>query len=278
MTLRTVLLIIMFSVLSNVALAEESESLIRLYKLDCGQIKILDANILDTTDSYSGGITLKSSCFVIKRGSQYLLWEAGFNPDAIKGARDTHMFQPSITETIAQSLEKIGLNQKDITQIAISNMHFDNIGQANMFDHATLYMGEHDYFFLFNQMVTPQGYHPEFINEWADGKDVVLVTGQTDIYGDGTAILIPTPGHTEGHLSLLVNLKNSGSYLLAGDLWHTQENYETGRIPDFSRDIETNRKTMQRVKSWAAKNNVKVIIQHDAGHFKKLPDLPKYLD
>ncbi|MFP4312925.1 MAG: N-acyl homoserine lactonase family protein [Alphaproteobacteria bacterium] len=259
------------------ALAQSSIDM-RLYKLDCGNIKILDANILDTSNSYAGAVTLKSSCYVIKHGEDYMLWEAGFNPQAIEKSSEEDMFQPFIRETIPQALEKIDLKPEDITKIGISNMHFDNIGQANLFSHATLYMGWEDYNFLFNVPLLPQGFHPEFIDEWADGKNVVIVKDKTDIFGDGRVVMIPTPGHTLGHNSLLVNLEKSGSYLLSGDLWHVQENMENNRVPDFSKNPTLNRQTGERVKNWAENNNVKVIIQHDPRHFEEIPDLPEFLD
>ena len=251
---------------------------IRLYKLDCGSIRILDANMLDTTDHYEGGVNLKSACFVIQHNNHYMLWEAGFNHEALKRSKEEDPFQPSIAETITESLQKIGLKPWNISHIAVSNMNFDNIGQANTFKQAKLYMGEADYDFLFNQILTPKGYYPEFIDEWADGKNVVLVNEKTDVFGDGRVVLIPTPGYTKGHISLLVNIEKSGSYLLAGDLWHMQQNYDLGLVSDFAKDMNKTRATMERVKNWAEKNNVKVIIQHDSNHFRELPDLPEYLD
>lgn len=251
---------------------------LKLYTLDCGAIEIADARVLDMTNSISGSLQLKSACYLIQHGNEYMLWEAGFNPEAIKASKEGDMFRQSITETITQSLEKIGLKPSDITKIGVSSMHFDNIGQANDFKDAMLYMGAADYDFLFDQSQVPQGYNPEFLDEWGDGENVVKVNAQTDVFGDGRVVIVPTAGHTKGHTSLLVNLKNSGSYLLVGDLWHTQDNYDNNRVASFVMDANQTLQTMTRVKSWAQQNNVKTVIQHEPKHFEKMPTLPEYLD
>jgi N-acyl homoserine lactone hydrolase len=37
-----------------------------------------------------------------------------------------------------------------------------------------------------------------------------LLTGDLDVFGNGSATLISTPGHTPGHHSLSVHLGNTG--------------------------------------------------------------------
>ena len=48
-----------------------------------------------------------------------------------------------------------------------------------------------------------------------------LLTG--DLFGDGGATLLSTPGHTPGHQSLLVQLDKTGWLLLTGDATHFKD-------------------------------------------------------
>jgi glyoxylase-like metal-dependent hydrolase (beta-lactamase superfamily II) len=50
-------------------------------------------------------------------------------------------------------------------------------------------------------------------------------SGSLDLAGDGRMLVVPTPGHTPGHLGLLVR-DREGGWLLGGDLAHTRGGFE----------------------------------------------------
>lgn len=52
-----------------------------------------------------------------------------------------------------------------------------------------------------------------------------------DLMGDGSLILLSTPGHTPGSLSMLVNRTGSASLLLIGDLAYDAGALERHQIP-----------------------------------------------
>ena len=62
-------------------------------------------------------------------------------------------------------------------------------------------------------------------------KNLQLIDGDTDVFGDGSVTLVSTPGHTPGSQSLLVHLKNSGFIILSGDVVHLEENFEKNIVP-----------------------------------------------
>ena len=51
-----------------------------------------------------------------------------------------------------------------------------------------------------------------------------------DVMGDGSLVLIPTPGHTAGSMSLLVRRVVTPPLLLVGDLTYEFEVLEAGRV------------------------------------------------
>jgi N-acyl homoserine lactone hydrolase len=57
-------------------------------------------------------------------------------------------------------------------------------------------------------------------------KNLQLIDGDTDVFGDGSVTLVSTPGHNPGSQSLLVHLKNSSFIILSGDVVHLEENFE----------------------------------------------------
>ena len=95
-----------------------------------------------------------------------------------------------------------------------------------------------------------------------------------DVFGDGTVMMLYTPGHTPGHHSLLVRLKEKGNVLLSGDLTHFHENYESNGVPNFNSDRAQTLASLDRFKKIAANLKATVIIQHDARDVSKLPAFP----
>ena len=64
-------------------------------------------------------------------------------------------------------------------------------------------------------------------------RNLRLIEGDLDVFGDGVT-LISTPGHTPGHQSLLVRLKNSGFIILSGDVVHLEENFRSDVVPSLN--------------------------------------------
>ena len=73
-------------------------------------------------------------------------------------------------------------------------------------------------------------------------------TAEADVFGDGSVTLVSTPGHTPGHQSLLVHLKNSGFIILSGDVVHSEENFEKNRVPSLNTNNAESIASMQKVR------------------------------
>ena len=111
-------------------------------------------------------------------------------------------------------MSRIGLRPDRISIVGISHFHRDHTGQAAEFPQAHLLIGREDYEILEQK-------RPSDIAPWLGEKaDLEKVVGDKDVFGDGSVIMLSTPGHTLGHHSLLVRLPKFGPVMLSGDLWH----------------------------------------------------------
>ena len=120
-----------------------------------------------------------------------------------------------------------------------------------------------------------QGANAAGFKQWiAESRKVEPLPTDKDVFGDGTVVVLRTPGHTPGHSALLVNLKEKGPVLLTGDLVHFRENYESGGIPWFNFDRAQTAASIDRLKKIAANMKATVIIQHDRRDIEKLPPFP----
>ncbi len=262
--------------------ARAEESALRLYTFNCGDIKVLDLNVMDDTDSYAGQTKdLSDSCYLIQHRNEYMLWDTGL-PTALIGKteeeRKNGAFLPSLQTPLVELLAGIDVKPENIKKIGISHVHFDHIGQAANFKGANLLIGEKDYNLLFSGETAAEGFDKAPLENWAAGTSVTKVSGDYDVFGDGSVIMLSMPGHTPGHSSLQVNLKNSGTIILSGDLYHFHENMENGRLPDFNTSREETLASFAKMKEKIDETKARFIIQHDPEDFKSMPTPPAYLD
>ncbi|MDX1561770.1 MAG: N-acyl homoserine lactonase family protein, partial [Gammaproteobacteria bacterium] len=99
-----------------------------------------------------------------------------------------------------------------------------------------------------------------------------------DVFGDGSVIVMSTPGHTPGHQVVAVELGNAGWIVLGGDLYHYPEEIETDRVPTFEFDAELSRASRAKVLRFIEANDATLWIEHDIPTHAALPRSPEYVD
>jgi glyoxylase-like metal-dependent hydrolase (beta-lactamase superfamily II) len=237
-------------------------------RLECGTSAApADVARFSDTFAYDGlKVQLVFSCYLIKHGSDYLVWDAGNPVGNTPTAPKT-----SLTDLLA----KLNVPVEQVKYLGISHYHGDHTGQASQFPKATLLIGKGDWDALTDPKPA-QGVNPAPLAPWiSGGGKVEAVTGdRRDVFGDGTVVVLTMPGHTPGHTSLLVKLKEKGSVLLSGDLAHFHENYDGNGVPSFNTNRADSLASIDRFKQIAKNLKATVIIQHDARDVSKLPAFP----
>jgi glyoxylase-like metal-dependent hydrolase (beta-lactamase superfamily II) len=107
------------------------------------------------------------------------------------------------------------------------------------------------------------------------GASVEEVTGDKDIYGDGSVTMLSMPGHTPGSYALLVRLKEKGPVLLSGDVVHFEEQFKANGVPGFNTDRAESLASMDRMQRIAKTLKATLVVQHDANDIAKLPAFPQ---
>jgi len=240
---------------------------VTLTRLDCGTPNPPTDVSLRFTDTYAYSglkIQLVYSCYLIKHGEDYMVWDSGHPMDAPNVA-------PKVS--LVDLLGKLELKPENIKYIGISHYHGDHVGQVGSFAKSTLLIGKGDW----DALTDPARAVPTAANfaAWSKGgSKVEPVPYDKDVFGDGTVVMLNTPGHTPGHHSLLVRLKEKGPVLLTGDLAHFRENYDSDGVPNFNTHRGDSVASIDRFKKIAANLKATVIIQHDDRDIGKLPAFP----
>jgi N-acyl homoserine lactone hydrolase len=250
---------------------------VQLWRLDCGTVAANDLNAFSDTQAYTGqSKRLASSCFLIRHGSDYLLWDTGL-PAAMKGKPldDTQAMDATVTLTIKEQLAQLKIDPARITYVGLSHYHFDHSGQLAEFPGATLIVGKGDWTVLTTDPGS-YGADPKPFAHWISGSGKVeQASTDKDVFGDGSVTMLRLPGHTPGHSGLLVRLKEKGPVLLTGDLAHFSENYVSNGVPTFNVNRAESLASLDRFKKLADNLKATVIIQHEPADVGKLPAFPQ---
>jgi N-acyl homoserine lactone hydrolase len=177
--------------------------------------------------------------------------------------------------SLVDLLAKIDIKPDQIKYVGISHYHADHTGEIASFPKATLLIGKGDWDAITGPKPAEGANYKPFEN-WAKGEGKVeVLTLDKDVFGDGTVIVLRTPGHTLGHQALLVKLAQTGNVTLSGDAAHFHENYDNNGVPAFNFDRAQTVASIERMKQIAANLKAKLIIQHDARDVDKLPTYPE---
>jgi glyoxylase-like metal-dependent hydrolase (beta-lactamase superfamily II) len=208
-----------------------------------------------------------------------LMFDAGAVADEHFKADGSPVVEGVVTATkpLLPQLEAAGYAPRDVTYFALSHYHSDHTGNANAFANATWIVQKAERDFMFAD--SPQGIiQPATYSALRNAKTKILDNEDFDVFGDGSVVVMATPGHTPGHQVLAVKLANRGTVVLGGDLYHYPEERTTGRIPTFEFDPEQSKASRARVEKFLTDSKATLWIEHDKPTHAALPKAPAYVD
>jgi N-acyl homoserine lactone hydrolase len=252
----------------------------RLYALYCGEAQIPDISPWSPGFNVGKPMTFSDNCYLIRHGKDWMLWDSGFT-DALAARPDGELgnrgMRAKRTKTLLSQLAELGLKPEQINVIAFSHTHQDHVGNANLFPNATLYMQQAEYDAAFGPEPAKYGFNPALYDKLRDNP-VVKLSGDKDVFGDATVVILSTPGHTPGHQSLLVRLPKAGAIVLSGDMAHFRENFDQRRVPSFNYSKEQTLASMERIAQLLRSERAQLWINHDSEQNATIPHAPQSVE
>lgn len=248
---------------------------VKLWRLDCGRFDIQDFASFSDTGRFDGRpYKLVGSCYLVKHGGDYLLWDTGL-PKSMLGKPTTQDGDTMVVDqTIVSQLAGIGVLPSQVRYVGISHYHDDHTGQVDDFPAATLLIGKADWDVIASERGRKRW--PSLFASWRAGKaKMEALEGDKDVFGDGLVTMLALPGHTPGHHALLVKLPKTGAVLLSGDQFHATDSLKYNQVPGFNTDRADTLASSARFREIAANRRATVIIQHEPDDVAKLPAFPK---
>ena len=145
-------------------------------------------------------------------------------------------------DTVTAQLATLGYAPSDVDTAILSHLHQDHIGGLPELTGAELLVSAAEWAELSGPGPEQRGFLRGHIQlpglTWhpispEPTRDPALApfTASLDVMGDGSLVLLPTPGHTAGSMSLLVRRAGRPPLLLAGDLTYGADILQRGQLP-----------------------------------------------
>jgi glyoxylase-like metal-dependent hydrolase (beta-lactamase superfamily II) len=186
------------------------------------------------------------------------------------------------SQRVTHLLEDVGYSPADVDVVVMSHLHTDHAGNLDVFVDAGAEIvvqkdelryawapdGIQRLFYLTGDLVPLRRLD----------ADVTPVDGEYDVFGDGSIVAFPTPGHSPGHQSLQLELPDAGTVILAADAANHRQGYEEELAASFAWNLEASIDSIHDVKHRERTHDADVYVHHDPDDIGSLPAPPNALE
>lgn len=185
-------------------------------------------------------------------------------------------FEMTADQTLSVLLQGLGYRARDVATVVLSHLHGDHIGGLREVSQAELLVSRADWNTLSGLWPELAGVMRRHIElpglRWRQIDPAPLLDPALapfdvghDLFGDGSLVMVPTPGHTAGSISLIVRRADKPTLALVGDLTYAAHLLENEHVPGvgYRRILRRSSAMMNRLQ--AATHGLVVLPTHDPG-------------
>lgn len=250
----------------------------RLWALDSPTFTIDESDLMIGA---SGEITIPMPAYLIEHKKGLILFDTGLVPASIDDPVGVYGELAELTglktkpeQRLDRQIEALGYKTEDITHVVLSHSHFDHSGGLYLFPNATFYAGGGEFNYAFwPSSYTTVYFRLEDIERARNFNWRWIYEPQVDIFGDGSLIVLLTPGHTPGELSMLVRLPER-NFILTGDTVHIRKQLETNTPTPIDWNTDLSIQSFERLRVIRDAADATIWITHDPEDWAEFQHAP----
>jgi 4-pyridoxolactonase len=262
----------------------------KVYLLDGGTL-VIDGFHVFWNRGPAGEVRFPCYSVLIDHADGRYIFDTGYDLAHVQRVLPFEKPIQSQEQTIPGQLALLGLQPGDINYVVNSHYHFDHCGGNKHLTKACTVCHAKE----LEACGCPQPFEHLGYSDLTFAPEIAAKQGKTlplepalDIYTptfqtiqDDQEIakglwLFETPGHTAGHYSLMVELKNRRPMLFTADACYSKKNMDMMVISSFHLDPVGSVKSMQRLKQLAEKHDAELFYSHDAESFETYQKAPGF--
>ena len=188
-----------------------------------------------------GGEMVPSPClaYAVRHPSEgTILIDTGFHSDASEnlrkdfGTRMALLFRSlkPADRPFEEQLRDLGIQPDDVERVVMTHLHVDHTSGMRLLPKAAFICARQEWEAATGDSAGSKGYvahhlppdaRMELVDFHSSGERYDPFSKTIDLLGDGSVRLISTPGHTPGHLSVLLRVAGERQVLVVGDAVYT---------------------------------------------------------
>ena len=228
------------------------------------------------------GVEVPVPFYLIRHPDGDVLVDGG-NPLAVARDARAHwgaladQFRVRMTERqhcVAQ-LSELGIEPQSVSHLVQTHLHIDHTGALGHFPNATVIVQAEELGAA--RTAEPPHAHGYVRGDFdRPGLGWRPVEGELDLFSDGAIRLVCTPGHSAGHMSLLLQLEQAGPVLLTADAADNLAQWEGQLRPRALHSRDDAKRSLERLRQLASETGSLVVFGHDPDNWSRLRHAPDH--
>ncbi|MBA2631339.1 MAG: N-acyl homoserine lactonase family protein [Thermoleophilaceae bacterium] len=181
-------------------------------------------------------------------------------------------------QEVGPQLRTLGIEPGEVRWLVMTHMHGDHAGGLSHFSRAEVVMSAREASMAMSRTGPLNGYLNGHYPSWLDPRTVVFdqhpwegFDASVPLTQDGAVRLVPTPGHTKGHLSVVVERRDH-LVLLTGDAAYSEHALLAGIIDGVAQDARAHRRSTAQLRDLCCRRRVVVVPSHDPQSARRLEE------
>jgi glyoxylase-like metal-dependent hydrolase (beta-lactamase superfamily II) len=185
-------------------------------------------------------------------------------------------------QALHPQLRARGVEPRDVRVVVMTHLHLDHASGVSEFPDATFVVDAREWEAAAAPRGLPRGYHHSHFDHAFDWRTLDYGAGEVDsfatfgqaidLFGDGSVRVLSTPGHSAGHQSVLLRLRDREA-LIAGDAAYSRRTIDEDLTPLFLSDEHRFRRSLGEVRRFAEQTPGALVVPgHDPDTWPGLED------
>lgn len=238
-----------------------------------------------------GGEIVRSPClaYAVRHPvAGTILIDTGMHPDARKNLRQDFGVPMSLLfrnlrpaeEAFDEQLRGLDIEPTEVQRVIMTHLHVDHTSGMRLLPKAEFTCSGAEWAATRKRFAAGKGYvrdhlppasRMRLVDFDRDGEPYGSFAKTLDLLGDGSIRLVSTPGHTVGHLSVLLRLQHGREVLIVGDAAYTLRSIHDEILPMLTADDEECLRSMREIEAFAESEPQAILVPtHDPAAWHEL--------